>query len=101
MPLGRDREAPVYLPSDTTKIAVHKAYQESCAEMTPPARVVKYSTFNNIWRACVPHIKIASPREDVCATCERLRKDVSDALKEEENLASAEALRQHIITEQK
>ena len=62
---------------------------------------MKYSTFNNIWRACVPHIKIASPREDVCATCERLRKDVSDALEEEEKLASAEALRQHIITAQK
>jgi len=70
-PRGRDGEAPVYLPSDTTRIAVHKAYQDSCAEMTPPARVVKYSTFNSIWRSCVPHIKIASPREDVCATWER------------------------------
>jgi len=81
----RDGDAPVYLPSDSTNIAMHKAYQDSCAEMTPPTRVVKYSTFNNIWRSCVPHIKIASPREDVCATCERLRKAVSDALRKRKN----------------
>jgi len=49
-PRGRDGEAPVYLPIDTIKIAVHKAYQDSCVEMTPPARVVKYSTFNNIFQ---------------------------------------------------
>ena len=97
-PRGRDGEAPVYLPSDTTEIAVLKAYEDSCAEMTPPARVVKYSTFNNIWRLCVLHIKIVSHREDVCATCERLRKAVSDAFEEEEKLV--EALQQHIITAQ-
>ena len=94
-PRGRDREAPVYLLSHTTKIVVHKAYKDSCAEMTPPARVVKYSTSNNIWRACVP------PRKDVCATCERIRKAVSDVFEENETLASAEALRQHIITARK
>jgi len=49
----------------------------------------------------VPHIKIATPRDDVCATCERLRKAVSDACEEEEKLSSAEALRQHILTAQK
>ena len=60
-----------------------------------------YSPFNNIWRSRVPYIKIASPREDVCATRERLRKVVSDAFEEEERLAPADALLQHIITAQK
>ena len=59
-PRGRDGDAPVYLPSNSTKIAVHRAYADSCAAVTPPARVVKYSTFINIWRSCVPHIKIAT-----------------------------------------
>ena len=37
----------------------------------------------------------------VCATCERLRKAVSDACEEDEKLSSAEALRQLILTAQK
>jgi len=52
----------------------------------------------------VPHIKIATHRDDVCATCERLKKAaVSDQAdrKKKEKLTYAEALRQHILTTQK
>ena len=71
-PRCRNGEAPVYLPSNTTNIAIHRAYADSCAAVTPPARVVKYSTFINTWRLCVPHIKIATPRDDICARLRNL-----------------------------
>lgn len=100
-PCGRDSDAPVYLPSDTTKVTVHKSYIGSCAETVPITRAVKYSTFNNIWRSCLPHIKIASPRDDVCATSERFRKEVMDSITEEEKLESTQKLRSHVQAAQK
>ena len=99
-PRSRDNTAPVYLSSDTTKAKLHQTYVDSCAESDPPHRVVKYSTFNNIWRHSLPHIKIATPRDDVCATCEKLRKKVQDSVTEEEKLQSANNLREHVLTAQ-
>jgi hypothetical protein len=100
-PRGRDGDAPVYLPSDNTKVMVHQLYTDTCAQRVPPIRVVKYSTFNNIWRSCMPHIKIANPREDVCATCEMLRKLVVDSVTEEEKLESTQKLQEHVLLAQK
>lgn len=85
-PRGRDNTAPIYLTSDTTKSSVHEKYTASCTEGN--IRAVKYSTFNNIWRSCLSHIKIASPRDDVCATCERMRKCIMDSVSEQEKLNS-------------
>ncbi|KAJ8313807.1 hypothetical protein KUTeg_008368 [Tegillarca granosa] len=81
-PRGRDSVPLIYLPCDTTKIFVHSKYQSSCEELETPVRSVKYSTFNKIWLQCLPDIKIASPRDDVCATCEKYRKAVVDTVTE-------------------
>ena len=100
-PRGRDNTAPVYLPSDATKVILHQTYVDSCAASDPPCRAVKYSTFNNIWRHSLAHIRIATPRDDVCATCEKLRKKVQDSVTEEEKLESANCLKEHVLTAQK
>ncbi len=34
------------------------------------------------------HIKIATPRDDVCAVCETIRKEIMDASSEDEKLAT-------------
>uniref|UniRef100_A0A8W8JM56 Uncharacterized protein n=1 Tax=Magallana gigas TaxID=29159 RepID=A0A8W8JM56_MAGGI len=60
-PRGRDDTPPIYIPSDTTKKDVHDKYVESC----PNDRHVRYSTFCNIRNQCLPHIRIAKPRDDV------------------------------------
>ena len=43
-----------------------------------------------MWKNCGGHIEIASPRDDVCATCERIRKEITDAVTEPEKIAAAE-----------
>uniref|UniRef100_A0A8W8N980 DUF7869 domain-containing protein n=1 Tax=Magallana gigas TaxID=29159 RepID=A0A8W8N980_MAGGI len=93
-PRGRDDTPSIYIPSDTTKKDVHEKYVESC----PNDRHVRYSTFCNIWNQCLPHIRIAKPRDDVCATCEKLRKSVLDAVSEEEKLEAAPRKMQKHIT---
>ena len=98
-PRGRDNTPPIYLTSDTTKVRVHELYTAVCSETN--IRAVKYSTFNNIWRTCLPHIKIATPRDDVCATCEKMRKLVMDAVTEEEKMESTNNMREHILDAQK
>lgn len=57
---------------------------------------ISVSTFNNIWRQCLPHIKIATPRDDVCAVCEKDRKQIMDAVTEEEKLSATENMKEHI-----
>ena len=47
------------------------------------------------------HIKIATPRDDVCGTCEKLRKAVQDAVLEEEKLDCANKQMEHVLTAQK
>ena len=76
-PRGSDGEPPIYLPASISKAALHAEYVSCCAD--EETRAVKFSTFTSIWRSCVPHIKIASPRDDVCASCEGYRKRIMDA----------------------
>ena len=71
---------------------MHKEYQDSLAN---GARCLKNTTWNKIWRNCVPHIRIASPKDDVCATCKKLRKKIMDARDEEDKLTSTAAMRNH------
>ncbi|KAJ8319920.1 hypothetical protein KUTeg_001507 [Tegillarca granosa] len=99
-PRGSDSVPSIYLPCDTTKILVHSKYLSSCEELETLIRSVTYSTFNEIWIQCLPHIKIASPR-DVCATCEKYRKAVVDAVTEEEKLEATINMRYHITSAQK
>ncbi|KAH3869855.1 hypothetical protein DPMN_033026 [Dreissena polymorpha] len=78
---------------------IHKLYKASCQEAG--VRFVEKSSFQSIWNACIPHIKVASPRDDVCATCEKLRKKNIDSVSEEDKLASTEEMRSHIVLAQK
>lgn len=98
-PRGRDDTAPIYLHSGTTKINIHTLYKASCQEAG--VRFVLKSSFQSIWSACIPHIKVASPRDDVCATCEKLRKKIMDAVSEEDKLASTGEMHCHIVLAQK
>lgn len=88
---GRDDTPTIYIPFDTTKKEVHEKYVESC----PNDLHVRYSTFSNIWNQCLPHIRIAKPRDDVCGTCEQLRKSVLDAVSEEEKSEAARKMQEH------
>ena len=92
-PRGRDNDPPIYLPCDTLKKHVHEQYTEHCAQSEN--RALKYKTFCKVWKNCVGHIKKTSSRDDVCATCERIRKEITDAVTEPEKIAAAEKLRNH------
>ena len=81
-PRGRPDIPPIYLPSSMTKKSVHKSYVESVSE--DGGRLVKIGAFSEIWKSCVPHICIATPRHDVCATCEKFRKEIMNAVTGEE-----------------
>ena len=83
-PSGSDGIPPIYLPASDTKRAIHNKYYESCAECN--IRPLKISSFEDAWLKCVPHIRISSPRDDVCQKCERLRKEIADARTEDEKL---------------
>lgn len=57
---------------------------------------MELSTFKSIWIQCVPHIKIASPRTDVCPKCESLRCNVIGAVSEEEKLIALDNYKRHV-----
>ncbi|MES9881925.1 MAG: hypothetical protein ABW185_13685 [Sedimenticola sp.] len=99
-PRGRDNTPPIYLTSQTTKKEIHEKYLIGCAESENDCREVKSSTFNNIWRQCLPHIKIATPRDDVCAVCEKIRKEIMDAVTEDEKLSATNKMKDHIVCAQ-
>ena len=98
-PRGRDGVAPVYLPASLSKEHLHKEYRLACVENN--IRVLGITSFKETWTQCVPHIKIASPREDVCQKCEQIRKAISDSVTEEEKLRTTIDLQQHIQKAQK
>ncbi|XP_052218067.1 uncharacterized protein LOC127835668 [Dreissena polymorpha] len=98
-PRGVDNVPTVYLTSDTTKTNLHQQYQTSCTEAG--SRVIEITAFKEIGRMCLPHIRIAGPRDDVCAKCETLRRGVMDAVTEEEKLTATDSFRNHILLAQK
>lgn len=95
-PRGLDDIPPVFLSSDTTRKRLHELYVTSCTTEETVHRSVKYSTFCNIWNHCLPHVKIAKPKDDVCSTCEKLRKLIMDSVTEEEKLESTLKMQEHI-----
>lgn len=94
-PRGRDGIAPIYLHSSNTKRAIHSIYESSLQEQN--VRRVKLSAFCQIWQSCLPHIIIASPRHDVCATCEQCRKNIVDAVTEEAKLQLTTRFQNHVL----
>ena len=93
-PRGRDGEPPVYLPASLTKYSLHKEYVAACQEIN--IRTLGLSSFKSMWLQCLPHIRISNPRDDVCQTCEIIRKKISDAVSEEEKLTASTELSTHI-----
>lgn len=100
-PRGTDNIPPIYLSAETTKKSLHDEYMTASAQVTPPVRTVKLSAFKTIWLTCLPHIKIASPKDDVCATCEKIRKMIIDAVDEESKLTASTDMRNHVLQAQK
>ncbi|XP_060600079.1 uncharacterized protein LOC132753609 isoform X1 [Ruditapes philippinarum] len=94
-----DNIPPVYLTSDTTKKDMHQLYKQSCSD--PRVRALELTSFKDIWRTCLPHIRIASPKDDVCATCEKLRRQISGTVTEDVTLETTTALRDHVLLAQK
>ncbi len=94
-PRASDNQAPILLPADQSKKFVFDQYRESCA----PDAVVGLTSFKDIWRACLPHIKFVNPREDVCANCEVLRKQLAAATREEDKFAAGVAFTEHNNTD--
>ncbi|KAH3706338.1 hypothetical protein DPMN_065723 [Dreissena polymorpha] len=95
---GVDNVPTVYLTSDTTKTNLHQKYPTSCTEAG--FRVIYITASKEIWRTCLPLIRIAGPRDDVYAKCEKLRRGVMDAVTEEEKLTATDSLRNHILLAQ-
>lgn len=87
-------ETPILLPASTTKTDIHSIYKTACEESH--GRAVELSTFKGIWLTCTPHIKIASPRSDVCSKCEKLRCKVTAAVTEEEKSRALDEFKCHI-----
>ncbi|XP_060576229.1 uncharacterized protein LOC132733584 [Ruditapes philippinarum] len=96
---GRDDEAPIYLPSSDTKHSVHSDYVTRCTEVGK--RYVGLSTFKDIWNNCVPHIKIASPKEDVCKACEDCKQDIKLAQSENDKIDATLKYHQHVLQARK
>ncbi|KAH3782544.1 hypothetical protein DPMN_160461 [Dreissena polymorpha] len=68
---------PTYLPANTTKLDLFEDYERNLA---PDIRSLKLTAFKSVWSSCVPHMRIASPRDDICAKCEHVRNSVVDAV---------------------
>ncbi|KAH3891653.1 hypothetical protein DPMN_015758 [Dreissena polymorpha] len=88
----------VYLSAETTKLALHEEYSTTCTNQQVHA--LQLTAFKDVWRTCLPHVRIASPRDNVCATCEKMRHCVMDAITEEEKLLTVDALKMHILQAQ-
>lgn len=92
-PRGSDGIPPIYLPASDTKKAIHQRYLQSCDESH--IRALGISSFEDVRFKCVPHIRISTPRDDVCQKYERLRKKIVDARTEEEKLPTKRVSRSH------
>jgi hypothetical protein len=93
-PRGRDSEPPIYLPACLTKVKLHERYESSCKEAD--FRALGLTAFKNVWASCCSHIKVSSPRDDVCHICEKARKRITDARTEQDTLNAVNAFQQHL-----
>ena len=71
-PVIRTEQPTLYLPSLHTKQSIYNTYVEMCHNH----EAVGKSTFFSLWEQYVPHIRISSPRCDVCTTCEKFRDNI-------------------------
>lgn len=87
----RDEDPPIYLPASHSKKHVYQVYKEALHE-----KFVGTSVFYDLWKKLCPHIKINTPKDDVCFKCELHRKKVEDARSEEEKIEATRAYLLHI-----
>ena len=90
---GRADMPPVFLPAGMAKPSIHAIYSASCEE--GGCQSVGRVSFQRVWKLCMPHIVIMTPRTDVCPHCERLRRQVVAAVTEAEKLGAASSLSEH------
>ncbi|XP_062587812.1 uncharacterized protein LOC134249479 isoform X1 [Saccostrea cucullata] len=93
-PRGRDTDPPIFLPCSLTKKDLHASYSEACS--TSDIRCVKLSSFYAIWSTCLPSIQIATPRTDVCSTCDNHRVKIMYAHTENEKLDATRLFTEHL-----
>ncbi|XP_070545908.1 uncharacterized protein [Ptychodera flava] len=95
-PSGRDSHPPVYLPASSRKEDIHMSYKQTCE--AEGDQYVGLTLFKNLWRECVPHIKILTPRTDICPKCEHFRQKVSHARTEVEKVEAVTEFSRHLET---
>ena len=93
-PRGGDPDPPIFLPCSDTKEMIHKHYSESCVQCD--LRALGLSSFKDVWLRCTPHIRISTPRTDVCHICEKHRSAIKEAVGDAEKLQSTIAFQDHL-----
>ena len=93
---GRADNPPIYLPASQNYKIVHAKYVEACQENDPLMRFLKYKSFVNIWKQCLPDIVFMTPRFDVCAKCEDFRFQLRDAICENAKIKVANEFANHV-----
>lgn len=93
-PRGIDDAPPIYLPCHCTKKDIHELYCRACDDAS--IRHLGLSSFKGVWQNCTPHIRIMSPKTDVCHRCQLQKNEISDAISEQEKLEATAALRNHV-----
>ena len=58
-------------------------------------------SFRNIWLKCMPHLRVMTTRTDRCEKCEKYRKQIQEAVREEDKPAAIEGFSKHLTVAQK
>ena len=95
-PSGRDSQPPIYLPASSRKEDIHNTYKQSCEAENEA--YVGLTLFKNLWNECLPHIKILTPRTDICHKCESFRQMVSFTRTETEKVEAVTQFARHLET---
>ena len=77
----RAQDAPTYLPTSATFVAVHAAYKTAAENANLPTMGCK--SFTGLWLDRCPDIKFLERSEDIWAQCKRFRAESSTARSEE------------------
>ena len=78
---ARSENATIFLPAGDTIIGLHKKYVEEMTKIGN-VRIAGETSFRKIWHQRMPHLKVLTPRMDVCSICEDLRRKVLKVKKE-------------------
>ena len=95
---GRAGTPPTYLPASSTVVTIYESYVASCTASA--VRAVGYHSFRAIWKDCLPHVEIMSPRTDVCSHCKSHRRRIQETRTDPEKLAACDAFKEHVAAAQ-